>query len=127
MNSIQNFVQMHSNQSDTLSDAHAKELKEKWNQFRQTHQKPDCVLDQYLPLIDMEYYQPGSDRQIINVVFSQHLIEINYEQSFSFTRYVIFVLGTLELVLNVTFNQGALNIISMLVMKWNRIGILNSF
>lgn len=90
-------------------------LKTKWRQFQIDHPKPDCILDEFLPLIETEFFDESIKMYLI--LLSNRKIQILYEPSFSFSRYIIFVLGTLEIVLNVPFNQGMLNLLLLFVNK----------
>ena len=89
-----------------------KRLKEEKKIFQKKYQKPDCVFDQYLPLIEGEAVE-SKDYHLESILFyvSKYKTQILYESNFAISRFIIFVLGMLEILLNITFNQGMLNLL----------------
>ena len=87
----------------------SEKLKKIWDSFQAKHSQPECVLDQYLPLIETQVFNRQTETYIVQL--ANHRIQIRYESSFALSGFVILMLGMMEIFLNVTFNRGMLNLL----------------
>ena len=98
-------------------------LKKKRLIFQKSHSLPDCILDQYLPTFEKEMHQNSLVYSGNVLALSDFQIQVLYENSFAYSRFAIFVLGTMEILLNVTFNCGMLNLLIRVGNHFRRRGI----
>lgn len=79
------------------------------NQFEQDHPKPDCVAEDFLPMLNNDLtLLANAVKQLFIVRLSKTLVKLTYSDNFSPSRYAIFLLSSLEITLNITFNQSLL-------------------
>ena len=94
------------------------------DKFKESNDEPECAMNQYLPIFAYELSK--TDGKIPFRNFNNNLqVYITRVNSLTLSRFLIFTVIALEILLNVTFNRSTLNLLRVLF-EWWHLGVNKS-